>query len=170
MPSSARTTSGTRGLTVLRDPPANAAPSLSLHDALPICPDFKTEPGRRPALENLVKHGVSGLVVIGGDGSQTGAKALADSGFPVVGVASTIDDRSEGHTSELQSQFHLVCRLLLEQQAAHVASLFCVTRQPTPPPLFPYTTLFRSAPTSRPSRAAAPRSRTWSSTGCRGWS
>src|SRR5438309_7515474 len=34
----------------------------------------------------------------------------------VEGVAGLLQDRSEEHTSELQSQFHLVCRLLLEKK------------------------------------------------------
>lgn len=56
------------------------------------CPEFKTEVGRRQALEQLAKRGIEGLVVIGGNGSQTGAHALSKMGFPVVGVASTIDN------------------------------------------------------------------------------
>jgi len=36
--------------------------------------------------------GIEGLIVIGGNGSQTGAHALHQMGFPVVGVASTIDN------------------------------------------------------------------------------
>ncbi len=56
------------------------------------CRDFHTEAGRRQALDSLVRHGVEGLVVIGGNGSQTGAQALASTGFPVVGIASTIDN------------------------------------------------------------------------------
>src|SRR3989338_4208868 len=86
--------------------------------------------------------------------------------------------RSEEHTSELQSQFHLVCRLLLEkilrlyrdvvdphaviadvdlevrelllEEIEHVPrravrQLFLMIRRPPRSPLFPYTTLFRSA-------------------------
>ena len=56
------------------------------------CPEFRTEEGRRSALARLDGHGVDGLVVIGGNGSQTGADALSRLGFPVVGVASTIDN------------------------------------------------------------------------------
>lgn len=56
------------------------------------CLEFKTEEGRRKALRNLNQHGVEALVVIGGNGSQTGAFALHLLGFPVVGVASTIDN------------------------------------------------------------------------------
>jgi len=55
-------------------------------------PRFRTEEGRRQALVHLAEHGVEGLVVIGGNGSQTGAYALHQMGFPVVGVASTIDN------------------------------------------------------------------------------
>ena len=56
------------------------------------CPEFKTEEGRRKALRNLEERAVEALVVIGGNGSQTGAHALSQMGFPVVGVASTIDN------------------------------------------------------------------------------
>jgi 6-phosphofructokinase 1 len=44
------------------------------------------------ALRELRQRDISGLVVIGGNGSQMGAYALAKMGFPVVGVASTIDN------------------------------------------------------------------------------
>ncbi len=54
--------------------------------------EFKTVEGRQKALNELAKREIGGLVVIGGNGSQTGAHALWDMGFPVVGVASTIDN------------------------------------------------------------------------------
>lgn len=56
------------------------------------CPEFKTEAVRQTALQNLNRVGIEALVVIGGNGSQTGAHALSAMGFPVVGVASTIDN------------------------------------------------------------------------------
>ncbi len=56
------------------------------------CPEFKTEEGRLEALRQLRFHDIEGLVVIGGNGSQAGAHALSQMGFPVVGVASTIDN------------------------------------------------------------------------------
>jgi len=56
------------------------------------CEEFMTEDGRLRALRELAQHGVDGLVVIGGNGSQSGAYCLAQMGFPVVGVASTIDN------------------------------------------------------------------------------
>lgn len=55
-------------------------------------PEFHTEEGRCRALRNLNKEGIDALVVIGGSGSQQGAYALSQMGFPVVGVASTIDN------------------------------------------------------------------------------
>lgn len=55
-------------------------------------PEFKNEDGRRKALHELGKAGIDGLVVIGGNGSQTGAHALSQMGFPVAGCASTIDN------------------------------------------------------------------------------
>lgn len=54
--------------------------------------EFKTEDGQKKALRNFAQKGIEGLVVIGGNGSQTGANALHQRGFPVVGVASTIDN------------------------------------------------------------------------------
>lgn len=54
--------------------------------------EWKEESVRAQALINLGAHGIEGLVVIGGNGSQAGAYALSQMGFPVVGVASTIDN------------------------------------------------------------------------------
>lgn len=56
------------------------------------CPEFRADDGRRKAVETLHQHDIVGLVIIGGGGSQTGANALSQMGFPVVGVASTIDN------------------------------------------------------------------------------
>src|SRR6266511_3421702 len=55
-------------------------------------PEFKTEEAMKKALDQLQRRNVSALVVIGGDGSQKGSHALSQMGFPVVGVASTIDN------------------------------------------------------------------------------
>jgi 6-phosphofructokinase 1 len=54
--------------------------------------EFHTEAGRRTALRQLNQRGIEALVVIGGNGSQAGAHYLSEMGFPVVGVASTIDN------------------------------------------------------------------------------
>jgi 6-phosphofructokinase 1 len=55
-------------------------------------PEWKDLAVRKQALDNLHRRGIEGLVVIGGNGSQMGAYALSQMGFPVVGVASTIDN------------------------------------------------------------------------------
>ena len=60
------------------------------------CEEFKTIEGRRKALRSLNQHGIEALVVIGGNGSQTGSLKLFEMGFPVVGVASTIDNDLAG--------------------------------------------------------------------------
>lgn len=56
------------------------------------CPEFKTEMGRQKAINTLKNQNLHALVVIGGNGSQAGAYALSQMGFPVVGIASTIDN------------------------------------------------------------------------------
>jgi len=55
-------------------------------------PEFKTGEGQRMALRHLDQRGIEGLVVIGGDGSLTGALKLHQLGFPVIGVPATIDN------------------------------------------------------------------------------
>jgi len=54
--------------------------------------EFKTEKGQLTAIRSLNEAQIDGLVVIGGNGSQTGSLMLHRHGFPVVGVASTIDN------------------------------------------------------------------------------
>ncbi len=54
--------------------------------------EFKTEKGQLNAIRSLNEAQIEGLVVIGGNGSQTGSLMLHRHGFPVVGVASTIDN------------------------------------------------------------------------------
>jgi 6-phosphofructokinase 1 len=56
------------------------------------CPEFAEPAGRAKALANLKKRGIDALVVIGGNGSQTGSSTLAAENFPVLGVPSTIDN------------------------------------------------------------------------------
>jgi len=59
-------------------------------------PGFKDEPVRARGIANLSERGIDGLVVVGGNGSQTGALALSQAGLPVIGVASTIDNDLAG--------------------------------------------------------------------------
>lgn len=60
------------------------------------CPEFKTPEGLERGLQVLREHHIDGLVVIGGDGSFRGALALAERGFPTVGVPATIDNDIPG--------------------------------------------------------------------------
>jgi len=54
--------------------------------------EFRTVKGRTEALRVLHQRDIEALVVIGGNGSQQGAHALHAEGYPVVGIASTIDN------------------------------------------------------------------------------
>ena len=56
------------------------------------CPKFRTEEGVLQAVENCKKHGIEGLVVVGGDGSFRGALDLSRHGVPCIGVPGTIDN------------------------------------------------------------------------------
>ena len=55
--------------------------------------EFRTEEGRKKAFENCQKHGVDGMVCIGGDGTFKGAKIFYEEyGIKVIGVPGTIDN------------------------------------------------------------------------------
>ena len=57
------------------------------------CLEMLTEEGQKQAAATLEKHGIEGLVVIGGDGSFRGAKALTEKfGVPTIGIPGTIDN------------------------------------------------------------------------------
>ena len=56
------------------------------------CPEFKNEEGIVKGVETCKKHGIEGIVVIGGDGSFRGARDLSLHGIPCVGVPGTIDN------------------------------------------------------------------------------
>ena len=60
------------------------------------CMEMLTKEGQRQAVKTLEKHGIEGLVVIGGDGSFRGAKILSDEyGVPTIGIPGTIDNDLE---------------------------------------------------------------------------
>lgn len=66
------------------------------------CMEFKTEDGQKLAVSNLEKNGIEGLVVIGGDGSLTGAKILAENyGVKVVGLPGSIDNDIHGTNTSI---------------------------------------------------------------------
>ncbi|HXL04783.1 MAG: 6-phosphofructokinase [Firmicutes bacterium] len=55
-------------------------------------PEFTTSEGQKKAVWHLEARGVEGLIVIGGDGTLKGAKALSDLGIPTVGIPATVDN------------------------------------------------------------------------------
>src|SRR5699024_12591178 len=90
--------------------------TLSLHDALPIFGELR---GLLEEQACLLLTLTQLITLIGEPRSGLLHDAMVnrqvdDGGFP--GYTLTVDDRSEEHTSELQSRFDLVCRLLLEKK------------------------------------------------------
>ena len=66
------------------------------------CEEFKTPEGRATAYERIKDHNIDALVVLGGDGTFTGAKVFAQEyNFPVVGVPCTIDNDLYGTDSTI---------------------------------------------------------------------
>ncbi|MDV2989961.1 MAG: ATP-dependent 6-phosphofructokinase [Dehalogenimonas sp.] len=94
--------------------------------------EFETEAGRQQALSKLKDQEIDALVVIGGNGSQIGAHLLHQAGFPVVGVASTIDndlygtDQSIGVDTALNIALEAIDRLKVtasSHQRAHIVEV-----------------------------------------------
>lgn len=80
--------------------------------------DFLTTEGRQKAFENMKKYGMDALVVIGGDGSLTGASVFANEfNIPVVGVPATIDndlngtDTTIGYDTALNTIMHAMDKI-----------------------------------------------------------
>jgi 6-phosphofructokinase 1 len=57
---------------------------------------FRTEEGRQLGLAQLGKHGIEGVIVIGGDGSSRGAQKLFESGLSTITIPGTIDNDIPG--------------------------------------------------------------------------
>jgi len=81
------------------------------------CPEFVTDEGQTVAAENCRKLGIDGMVVIGGDGSFRGARALCLKGIPTVAVPGTIDrdvsssDYTIGFDTAINTVVEMVDRL-----------------------------------------------------------
>ena len=66
------------------------------------CKEFQTKEGRQLAYDTLQRHGIDALVVIGGDGSLTGARIFANEyNFPIIGLPGTIDNDLYGTDSTI---------------------------------------------------------------------
>lgn len=75
--------------------------------------EFRTYEGRQKAHEQLTKAGIDALVVIGGDGSFTGAMIFSDEfNFPVIGIPGTIDNDIFGTTHTLG--FDTACNTVVD--------------------------------------------------------
>lgn len=79
------------------------------------CPEFKTVEGRQQAFETIKREKIDALIVIGGDGSFTGGRLLAQEyNIPVIGLPGTIDndlwgtDVSIGYDTALNTIMHCV--------------------------------------------------------------
>ena len=80
--------------------------------------EFTTPEGRKAAYDNMVAAGIDALVVIGGDGSLSGARKFAsDHNYPVVGIPGTIDndlggtDQTIGYATALNTIMDAVDKL-----------------------------------------------------------
>lgn len=66
------------------------------------CKEFVTPEGRRQAYDNMRAEGIDALVVIGGDGSLSGARVFAEEyDIPIVGLPGTIDNDLGGTDSTI---------------------------------------------------------------------
>ena len=64
--------------------------------------EFYKKDGRKVAYNNLKKNNIDGLVVLGGDGSLTGASIFSDEyNFPIIGIPCTIDNDIYGTDQSL---------------------------------------------------------------------
>jgi len=66
------------------------------------CDEFKTVEGRKMAYDTLIREEIDALVVIGGDGTLTGARIFASEyDYPIVGLPGTIDNDIYGTDSTI---------------------------------------------------------------------
>mgnify|MGYP000458332033 FL=1 len=78
------------------------------------CLEFRTPEGRKQAYENVKKNDIDALVIIGGDGSFTGAMIFQQEfSIPVLGIPGTIDNDIGGNTIHpglrYSTQYHYRC-------------------------------------------------------------
>lgn len=82
------------------------------------CKEFETPEGRQLAYDTIRQHGIDALVVIGGDGSLTGARIFAtEFNFPIIGLPGTIDndlygtDKTIGYDTALNTIMECVDKI-----------------------------------------------------------
>lgn len=77
------------------------------------CMEFKTPEGQQAAVQQLQLHGIEGIVVIGGDGSLTGARILHEKyGVKVIGLPGSIDNDIYGTSISIgvDTALNTICR------------------------------------------------------------
>ncbi len=79
--------------------------------------EFMTEEGQEKAYQTCLRHGIDALVVIGGDGSFRGCRAIAKKGIRTIGIPGTIDndiacsDYTIGYDTALNTAMEMIDRL-----------------------------------------------------------
>ena len=93
------------------------------------CEEFKSVEGRQQAYENLKAAGIDALVVIGGDGSLSGANIFAqEHDIPIVGLPGTIDndlggtDATIGYDTALNTIMEAVDNCAIRRRATNGSS------------------------------------------------
>src|SRR5699024_11896256 len=98
------------------EPATSEIYTLSLHDALPILRQKQIKEEKKSWKGG--RKGVKGVVTEKESGLKTAYGSIGR-----ISIGSTVNkQRSEEHTSELQSRFDLVCRLLLEKKKEQTRS------------------------------------------------
>ena len=76
------------------------------------CKEFQTPEGRQLAYDVLRRHEIDAMVVIGGDGSLTGARIFANEfNFPIIGLPGTIDNDLYGYDTALNTIMECVDKI-----------------------------------------------------------
>ncbi len=79
--------------------------------------EFMTEEGQEKAYQTCLRHGIDALIVIGGDGSFKGCRAIAKKGIRTIGIPGTIDndiacsDYTIGYDTALNTAMEMIDRL-----------------------------------------------------------
>ena len=115
---------------VVRSALAEGLEVYGIYDGSARFPEFKQPEVRAKCAEILRSHGIDALVVIGGDGSYTGAKLLTEEhGFPCIGLPGTIDndipgtDYTIGYQTALETAVDAIDRLRDTSSSHHRISI-----------------------------------------------
>ena len=130
------------------------------------CKEFTTPEGRKAAYDNMTAAGIDALVVIGGDGSLTGARLFAQEyNVPIVGLPGTIDndlggtDSTIGYDTALYTIMEAVDKL--RDTASSHERLFFVEVMATRPATWPSTAPSPPDPRRQSSPRWRPRWTSW---------